>query len=141
VEGPSETALINKLLDDERLNLTQGTYILDCLGKYNIHRFMSLLGWLGVNHSVLHDDDENKNEHQELNQLIADSKHSTCTMEIKHIPKDLEKALGVTPPGAPHRKPQHLIYCYATGQIDNTKLDDFCELVQSCFPIKPNVQG
>lgn len=133
VEGPSETAFINRLLDDGKLALPQGTYVLDCLGKYNIHRFMNLLSSLGVEHAVLHDDDDNKDEHQELNQLISDSKNSDFTRAIVTIPRDLESALGVAAPGSNHRKPQHLLYCYATDQIDNAKLTGFCELVKSCF--------
>ncbi|MDY0390063.1 MAG: AAA family ATPase [Desulfobulbus oligotrophicus] len=136
VEGPSETALINRLLDDSKLVIPQGTYVLDCLGKYNIHRFMSLLSALGVTHAVLHDDDENKNEHQELNQLISDSKHDHFTNAIVTIQKDLETALNVTPPGSPHRKPQHLLYCYAANQIADDKLKNFCDLVQSCFTVQ-----
>ncbi len=132
VEGPSETALINRLLDDGKLALPQGTYVRDCLGKYNIHRFMNLLSGLGVVHAVLHDDD-NANEHQELNQLIADSKDANFTQTVITMPKDLEDVLGVTSPGSSHRKPQHLLYCYATNQIDNAKLTSFCEIVQSCF--------
>lgn len=134
VEGQTETSFINKLLDDGKLSLPNGTYILDCLGKYNIHRFMNLLSRLGVIHSVLHDDDENRDEHQELNQLIADSKKEGLTIEIKQVKKDLETFLGVTPPGSPHRKPQHLLFFYSNGWIDETKLYAYCELVQSCFP-------
>lgn len=133
VEGPSETALINRLLDDGRLSLPQGTYVLDCIGKYNIHRFMNLLSSLGVTHAVLHDDDNNSNEHQELNQLIADSKNTDFTHSVVTIPKNLEDYLCVTPPRSSHRKPQHLLYCYATNSIDDSKLVGFCELVQSCF--------
>jgi putative ATP-dependent endonuclease of OLD family len=136
VEGPSETALINRLLDDGKLALPPGTYVLDCLGKYNIHRFMNLLSSLGVVHAVLHDDDDNANEHQELNQLIADSKNGDFTQAVVAIPKDLENLLGVAPPGSKHRKPQHLLYCYATNQIDPTKLKKFCNLVESCFVTK-----
>jgi len=133
VEGSSETALINRLLDDGKLLMPHGTYVLDCLGKYNIHRFMNLLSGLGVVHAVLHDDDNNANEHQELNQLIADSKSADYTHAVVTIPKDLEDLLGVAPPGASHRKPQHLLYCYATSQIDEAKLGTLCSLVQSCF--------
>jgi len=131
-----ETALINRLLDDGKLALPPGTYVLDCLGKYNIHRFMNLLSSLGVVHAVLHDDDDNANEHQELNQLIADSKNGDFTQAVVTIPKDLENLLGVTPPGSSHRKPQHLLYCYATNQIDSAKLKEFCNLVESCFVTK-----
>ena len=138
VEGPSETALINRLLDDGKITLPQGAYVLDCLGKYNIHRFMNLLSSLGVTHAVLHDDDNNVNEHQELNQLVADSKSTDFTCSVITIPKDLESYLGVPPPGASHRKPQHLLYCYATNKIDNAKLESFCKLVESCFPTQKN---
>jgi len=133
VEGPSETALINRLLDDGKLKLPPGTYVLDCLGKYNIHRFMNLLSCLGVVHAVLHDDDNNAKEHQELNQLVEDSKNKEYTCSVITIPKDLEDYLGVTSAGPSHRKPQHLLYCYTTNQINNAKLTGFCELVQSCF--------
>jgi len=136
VEGPSETALINRLLDDDKLFLPQGTYILDCLGKYNIHRFMNLLSALGVIHAVLHDDDDNKDEHQELNQLIVDSKHADFTKSVVTLPKDLETVLGVSPPGSSRRKPQHLLYCYATNKIDEAKLESFCSMVQACFAVK-----
>lgn len=133
VEGPSETALINRLLDDEKLSLPHGTYILDCLGKYNIHRFMNLLSALGVSHAVLHDDDDDKDEHEQLNQLIGDSKNPDFTKSVVKLPKNLETVLGVTPPGSNHRKPQHLLYCYATNQIDSEKLKAFCSKVQTCF--------
>src|SRR5690606_751160 len=113
--------------------LPQGTYVLDCLGKYNIHRFMNLLSGLGVVHAVLHDDDNNLNEHQELNQLIADSKNADFTCSVITIPKDLEDYLRVVPLGSKHRKPQHLLYSYATNQIDDSKLAGFCKLVKSCF--------
>lgn len=133
VEGPSETALINRLLDDGKLSLPLGAYILDCIGKYNIHRFMNLLSALGVLHAVLHDDDDNMDEHQELNQLISDSKHADFTKSIITLPKDLETVLGVASPGSNHRKPQHLLYCYSSGQIDDCRLTDFCSKVQDCF--------
>ena len=133
VEGPSETALINRLLDDGKLSLPQGAYILDCLGKYNIHLFMNMLSALGVVHAVLHDDDDNKDEQQELNQLISDSKHADFTRSVVTLPKDLETVLGVKPLGFSHRKPQHLLYCYSCGQIDSGKLTDFCSTVQACF--------
>lgn len=133
VEGPSETSLINRLLDDGKVALPHGTYVLDCLGKYNIHRFMNLLSNLGVVHAVLHDDDDNVNEHQELNQLIADSRNANFTLAVVTIPKDLENLLNVSPPGSSHRKPQHLLYCYAANLIEPAMLDQFCNMVQNCF--------
>ena len=132
VEGPSETALINRLLDDGRISLPSGVYVLDCLGKYNIHRFMNLLDAVGVTHSVLFDDDEAKEEHEDINRLINDSR-GTYTVGISPLPGTLEKFLGIPPAGALHRKPQHVMYCYAQGQIEKGKLAAFCELTSSCM--------
>jgi len=135
VEGPSETALINKLQDDGKLRLPHGIYVLDCIGKFNIHRFMNLLSALGVKHSVIHDDDGNKDFHRELNQLIADSEKKDITIQIKHIPDNLETCLGISDPKQPsHRKPQHVLFCYTTNIIKPGEVGKFCELVEACFP-------
>jgi putative ATP-dependent endonuclease of OLD family len=138
VEGPTEVALINRLVGDGKIpDADYGLYVLDCIGKYNIHRFMNLLSHLGVPHSVIHDDDNGKDEHAEINQLINDSRHSTLTLCVKQIPGKLEAMLGVPAAGSDHRKPQHVLYHYATGQIEATRLQDFCALVAACFPHAP----
>lgn len=140
VEGPTEVALINKLIDDGKIKGADcGLQVLDCLGKYNIHRFMNLLGHLGIAHSVIHDDDENKDEHADLNQLIQTSKHATLTHSIHPIVKDLETLLGLPPAGpngkqADHRKPQHVLFHYTEGKIDGGKLAAFCAVVEGCLP-------
>lgn len=137
VEGPTEVALINRLVGDGKIkNADFGLYVLDCIGKYNIHRFMNLLGHLGVPHAVLHDDDNDKDEHEDLNQLIEDSRHATLTLTVKRIPGDIETMLGVPPAGASHRKPQHVLYQYDVGKIEAAKLQAFCALVESCLPAK-----
>lgn len=135
VEGPTEVALINKLIDDGKINGADcGLQVLDCLGKYNIHRFMNLLGHLGIQHSVIHDDDNNKDEHADLNQLIQDSKHATLTLSVQTIANDLEAFLGIPSAGSGHRKPQHVLFLYSEGKIDNGKLVAFCTLVEGCLP-------
>ncbi len=138
VEGPTEVALINKLIDDSKIKGANcGLQVLDCLGKYNIHRFMNLLGHLGINHSVIHDDDNNKDEHSDLNQLIQATKHPTLTLAVQPIAQDLETFLGIPPSGSPHRKPQHVLFLYSEGKIDAGKLTAFCTLVESCLPNVP----
>jgi predicted ATP-dependent endonuclease of OLD family len=141
VEGQSETALVNKLLDDGKLSLPHGTYALDCLGKYNIHRFMNLLGAFGIRHAVIHDDDDNENEHKELNRLIADSTIHGFTISIKQIEKNLETLLSIPSAKAPHRKPQHILYCYTSNSIKPDKIKAFCDLVASCFPDTEGAQA
>lgn len=135
VEGPTEVALINKLIDDEKIKGADcGLQVLDCLGKYNIHRFMNLLGRLGIRHSVIHDDDDNKDEHAELNQLIQSSKHATLTHSVQTIATDIETFLDIPSAGASHRKPQHVLFLYSEGKIDARKLAAFCALVEGCLP-------
>lgn len=136
VEGPTEVALINKLIDDGKIRGADcGLQVLDCLGKYNIHRFMHLLGHLGIAHSVIHDDDNNRDEHADLNQLIQSSKHSQLTHSIHAIATDVETFLSVPPVGSDHRKPQHILFLYSEGRIDAAKLTAFCTVVEGCLPI------
>jgi len=137
VEGPTEVALINRLVGDGKIaNADCGLYVLDCIGKYNIHRFMNLLSHLGVSHAVIHDDDHDKDEHKEINQLIEDSMNPTLTVCVERIAGDLEKMLGIAPAKSDHRKPQHVLYQYDTGQIDAERLQAFCSLVEGCLPPK-----
>jgi hypothetical protein len=91
-----------------------------------------------VQHAVLHDDDDNENEHKELNQLIADSTIQGFTVSIKQIVKNLETFLSIPSAKSPHRKPQHILYCYTNGSINPDKIKEFCDLVVSCFP---NTEG
>jgi predicted ATP-dependent endonuclease of OLD family len=137
VEGASEQAIINKLAGDGRLTgAAGGFYVLDCIGKYNIHRFMHLLVHMGIPHAVIYDDDDNKNEHAELNALIEASRDGALTLNAKSIPGKLEQFLGVPPAKAEHRKPQHLLYLYETGKVAPDKLAAFIALVEECLPKK-----
>lgn len=135
VEGPTEVALINRLVGEGKIDGADcGLYVLDCIGKYNIHRFMNLLSHLGVPHAVMHDDDMAKDEHAEINQLIEDSKDAKLTYCVKRIAGELETMLGVPSAGSDHRKPQHILYLYETGQIEQGRLNEFCALVSACLP-------
>jgi hypothetical protein len=135
VEGPTEVALINKLIDDGKIKGADcGLHVLDCLGKYNIHRFMNLLRHLGITHSVIHDDDNNKDEHADLNLLIQGSKDARLTLSIHAIAQDVESFLSIPPAGSDHRKPQHVLFLYSEGKIDAGKLAAFCSFVEGCLP-------
>jgi predicted ATP-dependent endonuclease of OLD family len=135
VEGATEQALINKLIGERAIrNADCGLYVLDCMGKYNIHRFMNLASRLGIPHSVLHDDDFGDREHADMNELILSSRHATLTLEIQTIRGSVERLLGVTPAKSPHRKPQHVLFLHDTGRIDKENLAAFCALVEQCLP-------
>ncbi len=114
--------------------LPDGLYVLDSIGKFNIHRFMNLLSHLGIPHAVFHDDDNGKDEHWDVNQLIQDSKHTDLTTTVCAIPGDLECLLAIPKPKSDHRKPQHLLFLHETGQIAADKVQAFCALVEGCLP-------
>ena len=131
VEGPTEVAFINKLIDDGKILAASGLYILDCLGKWNMHRFMNLFGKLNIKHSVLYDDDGGKGVQQGFNQLLQNSRNpSTC--EVQSIANDIETFLGVAPAMNPHRKPQHLLFHYSKNNINQESLNSFCQIIESC---------
>ena len=83
-----------------------GLYVLDSIGKFNMHRFMSLLARMGIPQSVIHDDDNNQNEHAYINHLIQDSKHAVFTTAVRAIGGDMETMLCISKPISGHRKPQ-----------------------------------
>lgn len=136
VEGQTEVALVNRLVDDGKIKeIEGGFYVVDCIGKYNIHRFMKLLSALGISHSVVYDDDRNKDEHKDVNQLIHDSVDPTFTYCVKPILGSTEDMLGIQKETQNHRKPQNVIFQYEAGQIDKSKIAGFCALVESCLPL------
>jgi putative ATP-dependent endonuclease of the OLD family len=108
VEGPTEASLLRYMVDSGQIpDPTGHVCIVDCLGKFNIHRFMNLLNEIGVEHSVLYDHDNGK--HCYVEQSIQEAK-SSFTIGIDSFPVDLEDFLGVPKPKRPDRKPQHMMW-------------------------------
>ena len=138
VEGPADVALINRLIDSGKIKGdTAGVYVLDCMGKPNIHRFMNLLGSLGVAHSVIHDDDRSKSsgKHPALNATIRESQNA-YTRAVEAVAEDVETMLALPKLNKKqrHGKPQQILRHYDDGTIEPERLRLFCELVDRCLP-------
>jgi putative ATP-dependent endonuclease of the OLD family len=74
VEGATERALFNYLLANQWHNLSSHHIcVIDVLGKFNFHRYMSLLEAYGIPHGVILDDDDNKEHHAAVNELVEAS--------------------------------------------------------------------
>lgn len=132
VEGMTEVVFINYLVAKGCIELPKGgLFVLDCLGKYNMHRFMNLLCEFKINHSVMYDSD-NKNKSKEkpkkLARLIRESRNK-YTLKIGALDPDIEGFLGICEADKPHRKPQHLMFQYHQEAIASDKLDKFTEIV------------
>ena len=134
VEGPTEVSLIVKLMDDDLIITDRTVHVLDGCGKFNQHRFIKLLSTLGIDHSVIYDDDNNKTFHPEIASLINKTSHPEFTYKIVEIPGETEKFLNIPPAGEDRRKPQNALYHYNTGSIDPHLIQNFCDLIMSCFP-------
>jgi putative ATP-dependent endonuclease of OLD family len=100
-EGLSEQVAANYLLKTGQIDSGKtGVFVLETWGKYNIHRFMNLLGEMEIEHSVLHDLDDDKTGKEKvkqdgLNELIQQSRNR-FTVAVDTIPMNLEAYLGVS---------------------------------------------
>lgn len=114
VEGPTEVALVNYMIDQGQLTRPKGSFfVLDTVGKYNTHRFMNLFGRLGVRHYVLHDSDSGRLA--VVDQTIQKSRNA-FTAGIDTFQDDIEAFMGISKTDK-HRKPQHVMYQVAQGNV------------------------
>lgn len=130
VEGATEAVFINYLIKKNILKARPGTFVLDCLGKFNIHRFMQILSEMKVSHSVLFDDDNGKDIHPQLDVFIR-SFQTAFTQKIDVLQGCIEDMLGVASKISRHRKPQHLIYLYQHNKINKAELNAFIQKVEA----------
>lgn len=129
VEGDTESVLINYLIRNNLVTDSQSVFVLDCIGKFNIHRFMRILDDLKVHHSVLLDDDCGKDIHLKLNKFIQKKKNS-FTDCIKILNGDIETYLGISNKVEGRRKPQNILYQYRNGKIGENEMRGFINLIQ-----------
>jgi putative ATP-dependent endonuclease of the OLD family len=99
--------------------------VLDAVGKYEIPRFMTLLGAFKIKHIVLHDMDSTK-KHTELNQLIQDCRNES-TGGIEILDKNLEDVLGYKLPTDRWKKASALLLAVQDGKIKKETLNALIE--------------
>ena len=113
VEGASEVGLYNYMTTRGVMDVpSRGLTVVDCMGKYNIHRFMALMNAFGVDHSVLFDGDNGKSKDVEVTAAVTAATGS-FTKRVRRLPADIETELGIphpTGPNANSQKPQNLLY-------------------------------
>lgn len=132
VEGPTELALYSYLVDRGLMSApAPGVMFLDCMGKYNLHRFMTLLGAFGVDHSVLYDGDDGGSSDAEVTKTINDAR-SSFTKQVVRLAADIEGELGISPlkRNASHRKPQYLLYHFEAGLLDQAKVEGVISILK-----------
>lgn len=132
VEGATEKALFNYLLANDWHDLAkERVLVVDALGKYNFHRFLSLFKTYGIYHGVMFDNDDEKNEHAAINQLIRDRKNEFTLADPFEFNKCLEKHLDLTLPGRDDQKPLQILKALEDKTITSEQITElrkaFCE--------------
>jgi len=128
-EGATEKALFDYLLDTEWTDLKEtNVYILDSMGKFNIHRYMNLFSKMGISHSVIFDLDNDNGFQNVVNDFIKDNEND-YTQKILTFDSDLEAFLGVTLPARNDLKPINLMHNLFEGNIKKSKLEKLRELL------------
>lgn len=136
VEGPTERVLVNYLTDNGQLTAPAGgLFVMDCMCKFNIHRFMNLLGRLRIPHSVLYDADSRKPPHDVISKLIEGSKNA-YTYGVYAFPDDIEAFLGIDKVRERSRKPQHVLFRLKEGKVPEERLDAFINIVLSLVQVR-----
>ncbi len=116
--------LVNYLIKNEWNDLREKrVYVLDTMGKFNIHRYMNLFKELGIYHSVLADKDEDNDVHKFINQFIEDQKNG-FTKSVDFFDKDIETFLGINTPPSTRRdkRPLNVMWHYHKGKIPGDKI-------------------
>jgi putative ATP-dependent endonuclease of OLD family len=124
VEGCTERVVFNYLVDTNQIEVPRGgLFILDCLGKFNVHRFMNILGPYHIPHSILIDGDDGKGIHPKVQELIENSRNS-YTGPIEAFPNDIETFLGVDKPKDNYRRPQRLVLKLKQGGVASERISE-----------------
>ncbi|MDK2814138.1 MAG: putative ATP-dependent endonuclease of the family [Thermoanaerobacter sp.] len=131
-EGATEKVLIDYLIKNEWHDLkAKKIYVLDAMGKFNIHRYMNLFGELGIYHSVLADKDQNQSIHEIINEFI-EKKRNKYTKRIYFFDKNIENFLGIKepPPNRKEKKPLNVMWHYLNGKIHSSKIEELRNIVK-----------
>jgi predicted ATP-dependent endonuclease of OLD family len=131
-EGATEKTLIDYLIKNNEIDLeNKQVYILDAMGKYNIHRYMNLFNKLGIKHSILSDRDGDNSNNQNVNRFIKEHRND-FTLNMRSFDKDLETFLEVEPVSRneKYKKPLNVMWHYKNGKIKQEKSDELAKIVK-----------
>ena len=132
-EGACEKIFIDFMLNEYWHDLkNRHLYCLDSLGKFNIHRYMNLLGCLGIEHSIIMDRDQDSDIQRRVNEFI-DTKRNSFTKEIHLFDLDFENFLGIPKPPNQRNdlKPMNVMKRYHNNEINESRLDELKSIVKN----------
>jgi putative ATP-dependent endonuclease of OLD family len=132
VEGATERALFGWLLARDWHELTRYRIaVVDVMGKFNFHRYTSLLEQFGIPYGLMLDDDQDKQHHKAVNEMLRNQTGQHRLAPAVFIPTHMESFLGKALPGRNDQKPVQVLRELESGGLAIDKLKalkgKFCE--------------
>jgi putative ATP-dependent endonuclease of OLD family len=133
VEGPTEKVLFNWVLQNGRgLQSCHGQkcFVMDCGGKFQMGKFMRLLGQFEIPHLVVHDrDDETKEFHRQANENIQEGINA-FTKSIMILEPNVEHSMGIELPDRGSEKPIAMLdYLDDKWKRNEAALNEFSKFI------------
>lgn len=131
-EGASEKALFDHLLQTRWKEIRDNkVYVMDSLGKYNVHRFMNLFKDLGMPHIVIIDKDKTQ---ANINKYLIDN-YNQYTRGFIFLDEDLESFLDVSRLSRQdkYKKPLNIMWHYFNNKIEEEKIILLEKTIKKCL--------
>jgi putative ATP-dependent endonuclease of the OLD family len=143
VEGATEKALFGWLLSRDWYEMTRYRIaVVDVMGKFNFHRYTALLEQFGIPYGLMLDDDQNKQHHKAVNEMLRNQTGQHRLAPAVFIPTHMEAFLGKALPGRNDQKPVQILRELEAGGLSADKLTalrvKFCEALALGSKIESN---
>jgi putative ATP-dependent endonuclease of OLD family len=124
VEGATEKALFGWLLarDWHEELAPYRIAVIDVMGKFNFHRYTALLEQFGIPYGLILDDDQDKQHHKAVNEMLRSQGGQHRLAPAVFIPTHMESFLGKTLPKRNDQKPVQILRELETDGIAADKL-------------------
>ena len=123
-EGATEKVAFEYLLNSSLSDYVERhIYILDSMGKFNLHRYMNLFGKLGITHSVLYDRDDDNDIQKIVNDFITSTKNN-YTRKICTFDSDFEKFLEIEKVSRKDLKPLNVLKKLKDSEVSPKKIKE-----------------
>lgn len=110
VEGATEKALFSWLLARDWHDLTKHRIaVVDVMGKFNFHRYTALLEQFGIPYGLMLDDDQDKQHHKAVNEMLRNQAGLSRLAPAVFIPTHMESFLGKALRGRNDQKPVQIL--------------------------------
>lgn len=132
VEGATEKALFGWLLARDWHDLSRHRIaVVDVMGKFNFHRYIALLEEFSIPYGLMLDDDQDKQHHKAVNEMLRNKAGASRLAEAVFIPGCMESFLDTALPKRNDQKPVQVLKEVESGGIAQEKLEElrtiFCK--------------